>query len=86
MAAARAALPPVIMPEAYHENEERVICYPGHPRHPVARRALPGWSRGQLRVTRRGRELRVAINPPSLVPGLARLLSVEARADAGPPA
>ena len=52
----------------------------------AARRALPGWTRGQLRVTRRGRELRVAINPPSLVPGLARLLSVEARADAGPPA
>jgi len=52
----------------------------------AARRALPGWSRAQLRVTRRGRELRVAISPPSLVPGLARLLSVEARADAGPPA
>lgn len=52
----------------------------------AARRALPGWSRGQLRVTRRGRELRVTISPPSLVPGLARLLSVEARADAGPPA
>ena len=40
--AARASTPPVIMPEAYHENEERVICYPGHARHPVARRALPG--------------------------------------------
>ena len=52
----------------------------------AARRALPGWSRAQLRVTRRGRELRVSISPPSLVPGLARLLSVEARADAGPPA
>jgi hypothetical protein len=52
----------------------------------AARRALPGWSRSHLRVTRRGRELRVVINPPSLVPGLARLLSVEARANAGPPA
>ena len=52
----------------------------------AARRALPGWSRAQLHVTRRGRELRVIIRPPSLVPGLARLLSVEARADAGPPA
>jgi hypothetical protein len=52
----------------------------------AARRALPGWSHAQLRVTRRGRQLRVAISPPSLVPGLARLLSVEARADAGPPA
>ena len=42
MAAAQAAMPPVIMPEAYQENEERVICYPGHARHPVAQRALPG--------------------------------------------
>ncbi len=40
--AARASVPPVIMPEAYHENDERVICYPGHARHPVAQRALPG--------------------------------------------
>jgi hypothetical protein len=40
--AARTSLPPVIMPEAYHENDERVICYPGHARHPVAQRALPG--------------------------------------------
>jgi 8-oxo-dGTP pyrophosphatase MutT (NUDIX family) len=42
MADARASTPPVIMPEAFQENEERVICYPGHARHPVARRALPG--------------------------------------------
>jgi len=40
--AARNSTPPVIMPEAFHENEERVICYPGHARHPVSRRALPG--------------------------------------------
>ena len=40
--AARASRPPVIMPEAYHENDERVICYPGHVRHPVLQRALPG--------------------------------------------
>ena len=52
----------------------------------AARRALPGWSRGQLHVVRRGRELRVMINPPSLVPGLGRLLGAEARASAGPPA
>jgi len=42
LAAARASTPPVIMPEAYHENDERVICYPGHARHPVAQRAMPG--------------------------------------------
>jgi len=40
--AARASAPPVIMPEAYQENDERVICYPGHARHPVAQRAMPG--------------------------------------------
>jgi 8-oxo-dGTP pyrophosphatase MutT (NUDIX family) len=42
LAAARASAPPVIMPEAFQENDERVICYPGHARHPVARRAMPG--------------------------------------------
>jgi len=52
----------------------------------AARRALPGWSRSQLRVTRSGREVRVAIKPPSLIPGVARLLGAEARASAGPPA
>jgi 8-oxo-dGTP pyrophosphatase MutT (NUDIX family) len=42
MAQARRQLPPLIMPEAFQENDERVICYPGHPRHPVPARALPG--------------------------------------------
>ncbi len=42
MAQARSQLPPLIMPEAFQENDERIICYPGHPRHPVPARALPG--------------------------------------------
>ena len=42
MGQARSQLPPLIMPEAFQENDERVICYPGHPRHPVPARALPG--------------------------------------------
>ena len=42
MAQARSQSPPLIMPEAFQENDERVICYPGHPRHPVPARALPG--------------------------------------------
>ena len=42
MAQARSQLPPLILPEAFQENDERVICYPGHPRHPVPARALPG--------------------------------------------
>ena len=52
----------------------------------AARSTLPGWTHGQLRVTRHGRQIDVGMTPPSIVPGLARLLSVEARADAGPPA
>ena len=42
MAQARSQSPPLIMPEAFQENDERIICYPGHPRHPVPARALPG--------------------------------------------
>ena len=42
MGQARSQLPPLIMPEAFQENDERIICYPGHPRHPVPARALPG--------------------------------------------
>lgn len=42
MGQARSQLPPLIMPEAFQENDERIICYPGHPRHPVLARALPG--------------------------------------------
>ena len=37
--------PPLVMPEAFNENDERVICYPGDPRHSVTERALPGPSR-----------------------------------------
>ena len=37
--------PPMVMPEAFNEGGERVICYPGDPQHSVAVRALPGPSR-----------------------------------------
>jgi len=37
--------PPVILPEAFNENGERTICYPGDPAHPVTHRAMPGPSR-----------------------------------------
>ena len=37
--------PPTIMPEAFNENGERVICYPGDSQHSVAVRAMPGPSR-----------------------------------------
>jgi hypothetical protein len=50
----------------------------------AAHRALPGWSRGRLRVAVHGREVAVVLSPPGLGPGLAGLLRVRASADAGP--
>jgi 8-oxo-dGTP pyrophosphatase MutT (NUDIX family) len=45
LAAARAAGPALIEPHTCEIDGERVVCYPGDERHPVARRALPGPSR-----------------------------------------
>ena len=42
---ARGQHPPVILPETFDAAGERVICYPGDPQHPVARRAMPGPTR-----------------------------------------
>lgn len=39
---ARSRMPPLIEPEPYEENGVRAIAYPGHPRHPVRERAIPG--------------------------------------------
>ncbi len=39
---ARARMPPLIEPEAFEENGVPAIAYPGHPRHPVRERAMPG--------------------------------------------
>ncbi len=52
----------------------------------AARRALPGWSHSRVRVVVRERVVRVTLRPPGLLPGLARRLTAEAQADAGPPA
>jgi hypothetical protein len=52
MSAARAGPPPVILPEAFDDAGERVICYPGDPRHTVATRALPGPTRLRFRNRR----------------------------------
>ncbi|MGB7180663.1 MAG: NUDIX hydrolase [Burkholderiaceae bacterium] len=41
-ASLRGRIPPLIEPVSFKEGEGRVIVYPGHPRHPVAERALPG--------------------------------------------
>ena len=45
MSQARAALPAVVFPEAFDEDGERVVCYPGDPRHSNPQRALPGPTR-----------------------------------------
>jgi 8-oxo-dGTP pyrophosphatase MutT (NUDIX family) len=52
MSAARATPPPVIQPEAFDDAGERVICYPGDPRHSVLARALPGPTRLRYRNRR----------------------------------
>jgi 8-oxo-dGTP pyrophosphatase MutT (NUDIX family) len=52
LAAARSRPPALIEPSPFDQDGQRVICYPGDPRHPVAERA---WS-GPTRVTfRNGR-------------------------------
>ncbi len=45
MDAARAQLPPLVLPESFDDEGTRVLCYPGDPRHSVAQRALPGVTR-----------------------------------------
>jgi len=52
MEAARSSLPPVILPEAFNEAGERVICYPGDPQHAVSARAMPGPTRLHYRNRR----------------------------------
>jgi 8-oxo-dGTP pyrophosphatase MutT (NUDIX family) len=42
LAAARQTPPPLIAPEPFDDQGERVICYPGDPRHSVPTRAMPG--------------------------------------------
>lgn len=49
----------------------------------AARRAVPGWSRDRIEIVVRGRRVRVRLTPPLLLPGLGRLLTASATADAG---
>ena len=48
--------------------------------------ALPGWSRGGLRVQVHGRRVTVRLTAPGIVPGAAGRLAADAQADAGPAA
>ncbi|MEO8020812.1 NUDIX hydrolase [Polaromonas sp.] len=52
LAAARARLPPVIQPEPFDHEGNRVICYPGDARHSVREQALPGPTRLSYRNRR----------------------------------
>ena len=45
MAQAREQRPPLVLPEPFDDDGERVLCYPGDPQHPVQKRALPGPTR-----------------------------------------
>jgi 8-oxo-dGTP pyrophosphatase MutT (NUDIX family) len=52
LAQARLRLPPLVLPEAFECEGERVVCYPGDERHPVRERALPGPTRLHYRNRR----------------------------------
>lgn len=52
MDAARAQLPPLVLPESFDEDGTRVLCYPGDTRHSVVQRALPGVTRLMYRNKR----------------------------------
>jgi 8-oxo-dGTP pyrophosphatase MutT (NUDIX family) len=52
MQGARSSSPPLILPEAFNDGGERVICYPGDARHPVSTRAMPGPTRLSYRNKR----------------------------------
>jgi hypothetical protein len=45
MAAARGRAPPLIAPEPFDEAGQRVICYPGDPRHTLTEPVWPGPTR-----------------------------------------
>jgi hypothetical protein len=49
-----------------------------------ARAAAPDWSRERLSVRVSGRTVRVRVEPPALIPGIAGLLASESSASAGP--
>jgi 8-oxo-dGTP pyrophosphatase MutT (NUDIX family) len=52
LAAARSTPPPTIEPEPFDDQGERVLCYPGDPRHTISTRAMPGTTRLRFRNKR----------------------------------
>jgi Flp pilus assembly protein TadG len=49
-----------------------------------ARAAAPDWSRDRLSIRVSGRTVRVRVEPPAVIPGVAGLLASESSASAGP--
>jgi hypothetical protein len=49
----------------------------------AVRAALPEWSDGRVTVRERGGRVRVRLQPPAIIPGVARALAATADADAG---
>lgn len=56
----------------------------GEPVEPAVRRALPGWARSRVSVSRTGERLRVRVRPPSPLAGIADLLAVSSTVSARP--
>lgn len=50
----------------------------------AAHAALPGWSRGRVRVKVEGRHVRVRLRPPAPIARLGQMLEASRDADAGP--
>ncbi|MFZ4480360.1 MAG: NUDIX hydrolase [Rhodoferax sp.] len=71
MAAARGRSPALIEPEPFDQDGQRVICYPGDPRHRVAEPAWPGPKRLIYRNRRFEPEGGLAALLPSAWPGSA---------------
>jgi len=56
----------------------------GEPVEPAVRKALPGWARERITVTRTGTTVRVRLRPPALFPSIAESLAVTAQAGGRP--
>jgi hypothetical protein len=52
MADAASRQPPVIQPEPFDREGNRVICYPGDPRHTLTTQAVPGPTRLEFKNKR----------------------------------
>jgi 8-oxo-dGTP pyrophosphatase MutT (NUDIX family) len=50
--AARGNTPPTIAPEPFDDQGERLLCYPGDPRHSISTKAMPGPTRLRFRNKR----------------------------------